>query len=433
VVVNLHLYGTHLASGGVVLPEHEVVVLDEAHQLEDVISDAAGLALSGGRFANLARLVRAILADESLVAGVAVAGTVLADALTPWLGRRLTAPLPEVVTDALVAARARIDTALEALRSVQTDVVDANQRKIRAQKASTTLAGDIDAALALRDGYVAWVGGTDRAPRLEVAPLDVGPTLHEGVWSTKVAVLTSATVPAGLPARVGLTVGTFDQIDVGSPFDYQTNGLLYCAAHLPDPRRPGFDAAVHDELAALIRAAGGRTLALFTSWRALDAAVEALRPRVDVRILTQEELPKPKLVAAFRADETSCLFATAGLFQGIDVPGAALSLVTIDRLPFPRPDEPLLQARRERVGPDAFRVVDLPRAGTLLAQAAGRLVRTATDRGVVAVFDPRLASAAYRWDLVRALPPMRRTRHRAEAEAMLAEIAAARATGGGPG
>jgi ATP-dependent DNA helicase DinG len=232
-------------------------------------------------------------------------------------------------------------------------------------------------------------------------------------------------VPVGLAARVGLTEVGFDALDVGSPFDYGTNALLYCATHLPDPRNPAFDAKVHDELAALITAAGGRTLALFTSWRALDAAVEALRPRLDVRILTQSELPKTALIAEFRNDETSCLFATAGLFQGIDVPGATLSLVTIDRIPFPRPDEPLLQARREAAGAAAFRTVDLPRASTLLAQAAGRLIRSTSDRGVVAVFDPRLAKAAYRWDIVHALPPMRRTRHRTEAEAALRAIATA--------
>jgi ATP-dependent DNA helicase DinG len=198
--------------------------------------------------------------------------------------------------------------------------------------------------------------------------------------------------------------------------------MLYCAAHLPDPRQPDYAAAMHAELDALIRAAGGRTLALFTSWRAMEAAVEALRAALPFRVLTQSELPKPALVAAFSAEESSCLFATMGFWQGLDVPGPALSLVTIDRIPFPRPDEPLLQARRDRLGADAFRLVDLPRAATLLAQGAGRLIRSATDRGVVAVLDPRLASAGYRWDLVRALPPMRRTRVRAEAEVFLRSL-----------
>ena len=166
----------------------------------------------------------------------------------------------------------------------------------------------------------------------------------------------------------------------------------------------------------LIDAAGGRPLELFTSWRAMREAVGALSDSLDHKVLVQGELPNPMLAAEFARDETSCLVATASFFQGIDIPGRALSLVTIDRLPFPRPDEPLLQARRELAGQrDAFRLVDLPRAATLLAQAAGRLIRSATDRGVVAVFDPRLATAGYRWDIVQALPAMRRTADREEA------------------
>ena len=177
---------------------------------------------------------------------------------------------------------------------------------------------------------------------------------------------------------------------------------------------------MHAELDALIRAAGGRTLALFTSWRAMRAAADALRDALPWRLMTQDELPKPALLAAFTTDETSCLFATMGFWQGVDVPGAALSLVVIDRLPFPRPDEPLLQARRERVGADAFRAIDLPRAATLLAQGAGRLIRSSTDRGVVAVLDSRLARAGYRSDLLRALPPMRLTALRSNVEQFLA-------------
>ncbi|MGH9066115.1 MAG: helicase C-terminal domain-containing protein, partial [Acidimicrobiales bacterium] len=153
-----------------------------------------------------------------------------------------------------------------------------------------------------------------------------------------------------------------------------------------------------------------------------------VRDQVPFRILVQDELPKPALLAAFSAEESACLFATMGFWQGVDVPGPTLSLVAIDRIPFPRPDDPLMSARRERAGPAAFRAVDLPRAAMLLAQGAGRLIRNADDRGVVAVLDCRLARATYRWDLVRALPPMARTRHRAEVDAFLAEVTGATAT-----
>src|SRR5262249_2954712 len=159
--------------------------------------------------------------------------------------------------------------------------------------------------------------------------------------------------------------------------------------------------------------------ALFTSWAALDHAVEAVRPRVSVPILTQRDLPKPALVQRFAESAETCLFATTGLFQGVDVPGSTLSLVVIDKLPFPRPDDPLLSARRDQLGAAAFDTIDVPRAATMLAQACGRLIRTATDRGVVAVLDPRLGTARYRWDIVKALPPMKRTRERAEVEQFL--------------
>ena len=146
------------------------------------------------------------------------------------------------------------------------------------------------------------------------------------------------------------------------------------------------------------------------------------RSRLPHRILTQRALPKPALVREFSADEQTCLFATAGFFQGVDIPGRTLSLVVIDKIPFPRPDDPLLSARREELGAAAFAQIDIPRASMLLAQATGRLIRTATDRGVVAVMDRRLGTAGYRWDIVKALPPMRRTRERAEAVAFLGDI-----------
>ena len=424
IVVNTHLYGIDVGSGGAILPEHEVVVIDEAHQLEDITSDTAGLAIGAGRFANLARLARRILADPELLAAVADAGTDLGEQLAPWSGQLLPSPLPGPLAESLGRGRLVIDRLLTALRSITTDVAEADQRRTRAQKAAATLAEDVDAALVTPEGAVAWVGGRRDQPRLEVAPLDVAPVLSEGVWSKRTAILTTATVPINLPDRVGLPSGATDLLDVGSPFEYEEHALLYCAAHLPDPRQPAHQAGVHAELQALITAAGGRTLALFTSRRAMQEAAAALSPLLDVTVLTQDDLPKPALLARFTAEETSCLFATAGLFQGIDVPGRTLSLVTIDRLPFPRPDEPLLKARRERLGPEAFRGIDLPRAATLLAQAGGRLIRRATDRGVFAVLDPRLASAGYRWDVVRALPPMRRTRRREEVEAFLREITA---------
>ncbi len=424
IVVNLHLYGLHVGSDGMLLPEHDVVIVDEAHQLEDVMSDTVGLEIGAGRFHHTAAVMRRFLDDPATVSAVGDAGGALADVLAPWTGKRLPQPMPPEINDVLAAARLRVGDALAAIGRVDPSIEEAKQRKLRAQTLGGRLAEVIDAALTQRDGHVAFVSGTPQSPRLEIAPLDIAPTLKDRVWNRATGVLTSATIPTSLVTRVGLPAGATEQIDVGSPFDYERQAMLYCALHLPDPRSAGFAEATHDELAALIVAAGGRTLALFTSWKAMDAAAAALRDRVDHPILTQRDLPKTALVRAFSSDESTCLFATAGFFQGVDIPGRTLSLVTIDRLPFPRPDDPLLSARREAIGGRAFAAIDVPRAATLLAQATGRLIRTAADRGVVAVLDRRLGTASYRWDIVRALPPMRRTRQRAEAEEFLRAIVA---------
>ncbi|MFV0307543.1 MAG: ATP-dependent DNA helicase [Desertimonas sp.] len=422
IVVNTHLYGLHVGSGGVILPPHDVVVFDEAHVLEDVMSDTVGGQLAPGRFVTIAGTVRRILDDADLIAGTIALADSLRTALAPHAGARLATPYPDDVCQALADARAHLDRVLGALTAITTPVEDAKQRKLRAQIVVGRTIELLDHALGDHDGYVDFVSGSPDQPRLEIAPLDVAPFLIEGVWSERTAILTSATIPISLGERVGLPPADTDQADVGSPFDYPHHALLYCALHLPDPRDGGYRDALHDEIEALINAAGGRTLALFTSWKAMDLAAQAMRSRLTVPILTQRDLPKPALVGRFAADEATCVFATAGLFQGVDVPGRALSQVIIDRLPFPRPDDPLLSARRERIGADAFAQIDIPRAAMMLAQAAGRLIRTSSDRGVVAVLDRRLGTARYRWDIVRALPAMRRTRHRSEVEAFLNEI-----------
>ena len=422
IVVNMHLYGLDVASGGVILPEHDVVVVDEAHQLEDIMSDTVGVQIGPGRFTAVAAAVRRIIDDPTIVGAIAESAQLLRDVIGHHAGQRLSSPFPDTVQQALITARGRLDSAQSALRRIETEVEDAKQRKLRAQQMATRLMEQIDLAIGHGEGYVAFVSGSPEQPRLEIAPLDVGPVLDQGIWGRRTAILTSATVPSSIVARVGLRPANVDVIDVGSPFDYEHHALLYCALHLPDPRAPQRAAATHEEIAALITAAGGRTLALFTSWKAMDDAAAAVRLQVTQPIITQRDLPKTALVKKFSEDEETCLFATAGFFQGVDIPGRTLSLVIIDRIPFQRPDDPLLSARRDLLGAAAFSEIDLPRASILLAQATGRLIRTATDRGVVAVLDPRLGKANYRWDIVNALPPMRRTRHRAEAEAFLREL-----------
>jgi len=295
---------------------------------------------------------------------------------------------------------------------------DNKARSDRAAKALDSLAADIDTVLHSDDEQVTWIEQSGSQPALRVVPVDVGAELAKVEWASATPILTSATIPADLGRRLGLA-GETVTLDVGSPFDHRRHALLY-VPWLPDPRHPDHEAGAHAELEFLIRAAGGRALALFTSWRGMRAAHGALAELLPYRVLAQDELPKPALLDIFRTDESSCLFATMGFWQGVDVPGPACSLVVIDRIPFPRPDDPVTQARRERAGAAAFATVDLPEAATRLAQGAGRLIRSRTDRGVVAVLDPRLAESTYRPALLGALPPMRRTRDRADVTSFFA-------------
>ena len=414
IVTNHHYYGLHLASGNALLPEHDVVVFDEAHQLVASLEATCGTEVAGGRFRALARRVRHISTKDELAVQLERTGSDLDGELRTELGSAVTVT-PELVA-ILVAARDRAEQVINSLRKLDPPSGgDAEARIERASLIATNLVGDIDSIIESGDDDVLWVDGTDANPILRRTPLDVGPILAENLWADRAVILTSATLAEGIVEQLGLDRATTNVSRVGSPFDYPSLGLLYCAAHLPDPRQPTYRAAARAELAELALAAGGRTLALFTSTSAMREAAEALGELLPGPILVQGDAPREILVTRMQNEPGAVLMATMSFWQGIDLPGDAVTLVTIDRLPFPRPDEPVSQARREKAGPAAFRVVDLPRAQTLLAQAAGRLIRRATDQGVVAVLDPRLAtSKTYRWELIQALPPLRRTKDRNE-------------------
>ena len=482
VVVNTHLYGQHVRTGGHVLPEHDLVIFDEAHEVEDIMADSFGVEISAGRFSFLAGRARQVIADLDVNVDLVDAGIRIEAALTPFEGQRLVngPGAHDSIQAALVTALDRVNRTLTLLRSVPDDAAGGiGPRKVRAVQGATSLAEELTAAMemgAVRTSVVgigsgvggagvsaksfdpdadpfettaqaldeadefekinvltsgervAWVEAANktRGPVLRIAPIEVAGALAATIWSQITAVFASATIPSNLGPRLGLKTDNTDTLDVGSPFDYANQGILYCAVHLPDPRGASFEPAMHEELARLMIAAGGRTLALFTSWKGMRNAAEAMaarKPALPFRVMTQSDLPKPALTKTFAEDETSCLFATMGFWQGIDVPGRALSLVTIDKLPFARPDEPLLVARREKAGDNAFKTIDLPRAAMLLAQGAGRLIRTSSDRGVVAIMDPRLNTAkSYRYELLAALPPLKRTRDRSEVETFLAKI-----------
>ncbi len=421
-VVNLHLYGLHIAGGGGLLPVHDIVIFDEVHQLEAIMSDTVGAQLNPSTFAALAAVIRRILTSAT-TDDLLNASDKLSVALSPHVGKRLSSPLPDFVVTPLNQARLALNDLLNALRNITSDDLDTSQRRQRAQSQCNRLAEQIDVALGMVNNYVAYVEGSPERPSLRISPLSVGNVLDTAVWQDHLAILTSATVPMTLPSRVGLPLERTDEISVDSPFDYEKNALLYCSPEFPDRNSREFEEFVHDELEALITAAGGRTLALFTSNKALNAATAALRLRVPFPILTSAENTRSQMIKIFLEDEASCIFASQSFFQGVDLPGRTLSLVVLDKLPFPRPDDPLLEARRDAVGrQDSFGLIDLPLAATSLAQAAGRLIRSTTDMGVVAVLDRRLATMNYRSKLLGVMPPMTRTRKREEVENFLRRI-----------
>ena len=294
---------------------------------------------------------------------------------------------------------------------------DADVEVVRRQ-ARVAVEGVFDTAQRLLEESaddVIWTSSDDRRGAvLHVAPLHVAALLRDALFSQHTAVLTSATLTLGgsfepVAASLGLgSADTWSGLDVGSPFDHAKQGILYVAQHLPPPGRDGLAASTLTELAELIEAAGGRTLGLFSSMRAAVEAAEALRPRVDVPILCQGDDATAELVRQFAADPTSCLFGTLSLWQGVDVPGASCQLVVVDRIPFPRPDDPLMSARQKAVadaGGNGFMAVAAAQAALLLAQGTGRLLRSRTDRGVVAVLDSRLATARYGSFLRASLAP----------------------------
>ena len=420
VVVNTHLLVLHLLGFGL-LPAHDLVIIDEAHQFEDTVTSIAGVTIGERKLRAAGEEVSGVIPRAG--GQLASTGRRIADILDGYRGKRLPADGPPELTEILTLAQTRLETADAELRATETaGDNDAEAQRLRALGTVSALSGDLAMLLGQPEDTVAFVEDGPGAPELRLAPLEVGGLLSEPLFDERTVVMTSATLGTATAGALGLEYDDYRYLDVGSPFDYPRAGLLYCAAHLPPRNSPDFVGAAIDELEALVNAARGRTLALFTSHRMLERAAEVLRGRLRWPLLRQGDLPAPRLLERFAAEDATCLFATIGFWQGVDVPGPTLTLVTLDRLPFPRPDDPLLGARREHIGDDAFRLVDLRRASMLLAQGAGRLIRTGSDRGVVAVLDPRLVTARYRAALLEDVPPLRRTVDRTEVLEFLASL-----------
>jgi ATP-dependent DNA helicase DinG len=429
VVVNHALLCLDLALGGRLLPEHDLLVVDEAHALPDAATSAFGLTVSAGGLLQAAARGRRVGVARSVTESLE-RGT---GALSTALGRlegRVRASADTALADALggIAQRlAELDAALAK--------VDGDADPMGATFARQLVAGRREAVgrvLEDRDDDVAWVEGGAR-PLLRAAPIDVAPLLGAAL-AGRTAVLVSATLGAVAPflpfARaIGLDPADdqYRALAVPPTFDWREQALLYVPkGKLPVPNDAGWAEAAGDELARLVGAAGGRTLVLCTGTANVTRFAALLRERVDVPVLAQGEGSRAALATRFRTDEQSVLVGTRSFWEGLDVPGRSCVLVVIDKLPFPTPADPLLAARRERVeaaGGQGWRSVDLPAAALALSQGVGRLLRTTDDRGVVAVLDVRLAENRYRYRtvLLDALPPLRRSIDVAEVERFLAD------------
>ncbi len=464
VVTNHALLAIDAMGDHQVLPDHDVVVIDEAHDLVDRVTNAATEELTGSMVETAARrcgrLVDQQVADELAAAGDGLA-LLLGDA-----GAQRWDTLGAGMAGGLTAVRDAAHHCITALGTERREDPDAAARRRLAltaleqvhSAAARVLVAFPDSESDRRD--VVWLAEESvRGRVLRVAPLGVAGLLQQRLFAKRTVVLTSATLTLGgtfdaLASQWGLprqrpsggsspapaaSAGTATErrppaddatpawtgFDAGSPFEHRRAGILYTAAHLPPPGRDGLTPAYLDELVALVTAAGGRTLGLFSSMRAAKQAAEALRAQLDFPILCQGDDATGLLVQQFARDEPTCLFGTLSLWQGVDVPGRSLSLVVVDRIPFPRPDDPLSSARQRAVaarGGNGFLTVAATHAALLLAQGTGRLLRSTEDRGVVAILDPRLATARYAAFLRASLPPFWPTTDPAVARAALTRL-----------
>ena len=467
VVTNHSLLAVDMLAGRHILPDHDLLVIDEAHELVDRVTSAAQAELTPETVARAARRAKSSV-DGRVVDQLEGAGAAFGLAMeTAPVGRLVS--LPDQLRDALIVLDGAGRRALDGIGDITADDPD-SVTKTQTKSMLQSVGQTAQRLLEQSAQDVAWISEDERMRRsVVVAPLSVAPQLGATLFTNRTVVATSATLAIGgrfdlvarslgLQVDQGRTPATSDQrpepppaveepersvaasaaaaaraaviaareaadrlvsedgepdprwraLDVGSPFDYPKQGILYVASRLPRPGASGLSDAAQQELIELAEAAGGRTLGLFSSRRAASQAAEALRARTDLPVLVQGEDSLGHLVRKFRAEEKVCLLGVMSLWQGVDVPGPACQLVVVDRLPFPRPDEPLSAARSRAVdesGGSGFMAVSVPHAAVRLAQGAGRLIRAAGDRGVVAVLDSRLHTARYGDFIRKTLPP----------------------------
>ncbi|WP_124039653.1 ATP-dependent DNA helicase [Neoactinobaculum massilliense] len=419
VVTNHSMLGVQ-AGGTPVLPDADAVVVDEAHALADRVTSQLTVSISRGELAGLARVLRA---SKIEAVHLEEAGTAFGKAVEEVPEGRL-AQLPDAVIDALMVVLRTLQTAQDDVAGLPNGTDTQAATKAVARTRVTNMVSVVENLLSddARDGaLVPWIRrDQDDRTVLYLAPLDVSAPMADALFEDRPVVLTSATLKLGgkfdhVARATGLdypSQGPWRGIDVGTPFNYPKQGILYVATHLPGPTRDGGGERQFRELVELIEASHGGALCLFTSRRAAEEAAEFARDELDLPIFLQGEDQLSTLIQKFASDDAASLFGTISLWQGVDVPGHTCRLVTIDRIPFPRPNEALTEAREvaaKKAHRNAFMEVYATQAALLLAQGAGRLLRRTSDRGVVAVLDRRLRTARYAGYLLASLPNMWRT------------------------
>ena len=451
VVTNHTLLAIEIVDSHPILPERDAIILDEAHEFMDRTTQAVTEELTAARVSRAANMARKHMPGKATDA-FSKAAEKFAAAINDYADDLKADPakagrldkLPSQLEAPLRAVKEAV-TAINALIAADAEIIDPNTMAERARVKGALNEINQTCTKLLKPGHthVLWFEPTYST--LYLAPLAVSDVLRGNLLTQTPVIATSATLTVGksfdaIAKNIGFVIagkndeenddteskdeddkGMMDPanlqiLDVGSPFDFANQGMLYLPKDLPEPGRDGPSKEVLTELGELIEAAGGRTLALFSSWRGVEAADEHLRDvlaELKIPIITQRrgDAVGP-LVEKFAKDERSILLGTISLWQGIDVPGAACTLVVIDRIPFPRPDEPVLAARAaeaDAAGGSGFMQISLPRAALLLAQGTGRLIRSLDDRGVVAILDSRIVNKRYGSILLNSMPPFWRT------------------------
>ncbi len=445
VVTNHTLLAIEIVDSHPILPERDAIILDEAHEFMDRTTQAVTEELTAGGVERAAKMAAKHLPNKTTLA-FAKAADEFAEAIGDFAKDVRVDPtragrLPELPSSLVSPIRKvkEASAAVIALIQADSDVIDPDAMAQRARVKGATNEVQQIASKMLRPGAHQVMWFEPSFSTLYLAPLAVSGVLRANLLTQSPVIATSATLTIGksfdaIAKSIGFVVGSeveeeeseaqngeidpanVQMLDVGSPFDFAAQGMLYLPRHIPEPGRDGPSLDALTELGELIEAAGGRTLALFSSWRGVEMADEHLRKvlaDLKLPIITQKRGDSVgPLVERFAKDPSSILLGTIGLWQGIDVPGPSCTLVAIDRIPFPRPDEPVMAARSaeaDAAGGSGFMQVSLPRAALLLAQGTGRLIRSLDDRGVVAILDSRIVTKQYGSTLLNSMPPFYRT------------------------